>query len=135
MRKTLLILTTAFIPSIVCAQVLVEANGKVYEEKYNSIDQRMIDLEAEHSAEISRKIDNTLRHMNKNEISIMTNFVNEYEKKKANSSGEYDKERLIESKDKNAIKKYVEDSFNTESYVPMSEPELVEVKPETESEQ
>lgn len=135
MKKTLLILTAAFFPAIVCAQVVVEADGKVYEEKYNSIDQRMVDLEAEHRAEVNRRIDNTLRHMNKNEVSIMTNFVNGYEKKKANTAGDYDKERFIESKDKKAIKKYVEDSFNTESYVPMSEPELVEVKPETESEE
>jgi len=129
MNKIFLIFAMVLFPTIVSAQSVVEIDGKFYEEKYNARDQKFIDLEAEHRAEINRGINNTLRNMSDKEIAIMTGFINANENKKANITGDFDNKKNVEGKDATAVRKYIENSFNTESYVPMSEPELVEIEP------
>ena len=135
MKKILFVLCATLLPALVCAQATDDINtdnaapDKVFVERYNPRDQRFIDLEAKHRAEINRSIDNTLRHMDDKQIAVMTSFMNANETKKAKLSGDFDSAKYVDGKDAKSIKKYIEDSFNAEIYVPMSEPELVEVTP------
>lgn len=126
MKKLLLILSFTALPLVVSAQE-PQTETKIWVERYQKSDEDAMKMAIESRKEINNNLDKTLSDMNDGQKATMANMMRKAEKKKAKLSGNANDTIEIKGNDDKAIKKYVNDSFNTDAYVPLSKPELIQV--------
>ena len=125
MRKVLIMLSLISFPLIVCAQTTEKQ--KVLIEQYQPADQQLIELGEKHFKEMNQDIDKQLKNMTPKQKAAMTDSLRYMERKKARISGDNSAEIEVNGNGEDAIRKYFNKFSSPDLYIPLTEPEIVEV--------